>query len=143
MGKQTEEKGYYVFVMDSKVIIGDLYFSYNPELDFDFEKGYEIWYEHMRLGETEKYEEFAKDAMARHYQFYEELDNEEYVTRDSVLSCIYGTHSRKLDLLVDHGVKAPTVSLWQPAKTARREKIYMTLEYADALFRPISRSVRK
>lgn len=66
MGKQTEgnrkesaksefkrEEGYEVFVTDYKVTIGDLYFSYNSDLNLGFEKGIEIWFEHMLKGETE------------------------------------------------------------------------------------------
>lgn len=102
--KFTREGGYNVLVDEQKVTVGIFKFPFKGDLL----QCYNQWYDAAQNGNTEKYEKQAKEAIVNHYEFYSILDNDEYVTRDSILSCIYGTNKRKLDLLLDHGVKAPT-----------------------------------
>lgn len=55
--------------------------------------------------DKEKYEEKALDLMAKHYEFYGKVNQEnQYVTKGSILYCSAGTHLSRFDMIKDHGV---------------------------------------
>lgn len=73
--------------------MGDFIFSYS---DDDYSAGI------CRIADSYLVEEIMK----KHYEFFREISEEnEYVTKGSILWCSGGTQLSRFDLLMDHGVE--------------------------------------
>jgi hypothetical protein len=79
--------------------IGDFKFNFQGNL-------IEKYIEMKDAGKLDKYEKEVMELMAKHYAFYGQFQEEnEYITRGSILRCSGGNKMNTFDILNDHGVE--------------------------------------
>lgn len=79
------------------------------KISFEFDKmGFRkgLWNKIRHGSENYPYEQMALELMAKHNEFYGELNKveDEYALRGAVLSCTHGNRYIRLDMCQDHGV---------------------------------------